>query len=64
MKPIDKVTTKNLDLALRMCNIQINYTILDHIIDLVELLEMKGEQVTLKDISSLQKEWEVIYESS
>ena len=32
---IDKVTTTNLDIALRMCNIQINKSIVDKIIDLV-----------------------------
>lgn len=56
--PIDKVTTQFLDMALRMCNIQINYVILDKIIDLVELIEIKGDQTSFKDICNLQKEWE------
>lgn len=56
-KPIDNVTTTNLDLALRMCRISIPIDVVDKIIDLVELLEEKGDQVTLKDITELQIEW-------
>ena len=38
-RPIDNVTVDNLDIALRMCQIQIDKSILDRIIDLVELIE-------------------------
>lgn len=55
---IDNVTTKILDKALRMCNIEINYQILDKIIDLVELIEIKGDLVSIKNICNLQEEWE------
>ena len=55
---IDKVTTTNLDIALRMCNIQIHKSIVDKIIDLVELIEDKGDDVSIKDICELQGSWE------
>ena len=57
-KSIDKVTTTNLDLALRICNIKLDITLIDKIIDLVELIEEKGDEVNIKDISQLQAEWE------
>lgn len=59
-QPIDKVTTTNLDIALRMCNIEINKKILDKIIDIVELIEEKGDEVNIKDICQLQSEWKDI----
>lgn len=54
---IDKVTVTNLDLALRMCNIHINAEVLDMIIDLVELIEEKGDDVTISDICKQQEIW-------
>lgn len=54
---INKVTTNNLSVALRLCNIEIHKTVLDKIIDLVELIEVKGDDTNLKDIASLQVEW-------
>ena len=57
-KQIDKVTVTNLDIALRMCGIEINKSILDKIIDLVELIESKGDDVTIKDICSLKSNWD------
>ena len=54
---IDNVTVTNLDIALRMCNIQIAPELLDKIIDLVELIEVKGDDVSIKDVLSLQEEW-------
>lgn len=56
-KPIDKVTTNLLDAALRAVGIQISEHLLDRIIDVVELIEDKGEQVSLKDLSELQELW-------
>lgn len=56
-KPIDKVTTGILDIALRMCNIQLDRKIIDRIIDLVELIEEKGEDASIKDICELQSKW-------
>jgi hypothetical protein len=56
-KPIDKVTTTNLDIALRMCNIQLDKILIDRIIDLVELIENKGDDTSIKDICHLQNEW-------
>jgi hypothetical protein len=57
-KPIDKVTTKRLDIALRMIGVNLPIELIDNIIDLVELIEDKGEEVTLKDICDLQSGWE------
>lgn len=58
MKTIDKVTITNLDVTLRLVGIEIDQYILDKIIDIVELLEIKGDDTTLKDISELECEWE------
>ena len=55
--PIDKVTTENLDIALRMVGIQLDVNIIDKVIDLVELIENKGDDVTIKDVVSLQQTW-------
>lgn len=55
--PIDKVTTRNLDIALRMVGIQLDISIIDKVIDLVELIENKGDDVTIKDVVSLQQTW-------
>lgn len=57
-KPIDKVTTTLLDAALRSCGIQINICLLDKIIDVVELLEDKGDKTTLLDLAKLELDWE------
>lgn len=56
-KPIDRVTTDLLSKAARMVGIFTNEGILDRIIDLVELLEHKGDSTTLEDLSNLEKEW-------
>ena len=54
---IDKVTTTNLDIALRMVGYQLDITLIDRIIDLVELIEDKGDDASIKDICKLQSEW-------
>ena len=59
IKPIDKVTVTNLDLALRTANINVSKHILDKVIDLVELLEEKGDDTSIRDICKLQSEWGV-----
>ena len=56
-KPIDNVTVDNLDIALRMCYIQVDKLILDRIIDLVELIEEKGDETSISDIYKLKNEW-------
>ena len=56
-RPIDKVTTRNLDIALRMVGIQLDISIIDKVIDLVELIENKGDDVSIKDVVSLQQTW-------
>ena len=57
-KRIDKVTTERLDLALRMIGVQLNRELVDKIIDLVELIEDKGGNTSIKDVIKLQAEWE------
>lgn len=59
-KPIDKVTTDLLDMALRMCGIQINEKILDRVIDVAELLEEKGDGTRISDIENLKSEWKKV----
>lgn len=56
-KSIDKVTVQNLDVALRMCDIDIHERILCKIIDLVELIKDKGDLSSMKDVAKLQKQW-------
>lgn len=58
-KSIDNVTTVNLDIALRMCKIQIDTSILDNVIDLVELIEQKGDQTSISDVCKLQEIWKI-----
>ena len=55
---IDKVTVRNLDLAFRMVVIKCDYDTVDKIIDLVEIIENKGDLTTMKDICNIQTEWE------
>lgn len=57
-KSIDKVTVTNLDLALRMVGITFDHKTIDKIIDLVELIEEKGDEVSIKDICELQASWQ------
>lgn len=52
-RSIDKVTVTNLDIALRLFGIQLHKDIIDTVIDLVELIEEKGDETDLKDLSKL-----------
>lgn len=54
---IDRVTTTNLDITLRMCGYQLDKTLIDRIIDLVELIEDKGDDASIRDVCKLQAEW-------
>lgn len=56
-KPIDEVTVRLLDMSLRLCDIQINEKILDKIIDLVELIEDRGDKIDVEDICKLKEIW-------
>lgn len=56
-KPIDNVTVSRLDVGLRAIGIQIDRHLLDKIIDIVELIEDKGENTSLDDICKLEDEW-------
>jgi len=53
--PIDNVTTILLELACRMVGIQLSFNEVDLIIDIVELIEEKGGDVTLRDMISLKE---------
>lgn len=55
---IDNVTIQNLDISLRMVGIDLSIITIDKIIDLFELLMIKGDGTTVKDISKLSSEWE------
>lgn len=55
---IDNVTTDNLDAALRACGYALDLTLVDRIIDLVELIEEKGDDTSIKDLLALKNEWE------
>jgi hypothetical protein len=59
-KPIDKVTTSLLSMVLKSVDIYLPSDLLDKIIDAVELLEQKGENVSLKDIAKLESEWNCV----
>ena len=56
-KSIDKVTVTNLDLALRMVGVQFDHKTIDKIIDLVELIEEKGDSTSIKDVCELKETW-------
>lgn len=56
-KPIDKVTVELLDISLRMCGIEIHKSVLDKVIDVVELLEEKGGKATVDDFEDLKASW-------
>lgn len=60
-KPIDKVTTDLLDISLRMVGEKVDKNLLDKIIDLVELIEEKGDQTSIRDVVALQTEWNKHY---
>ena len=53
-KPIDKVTVANLDIALRRVGITLDHKTIDIIIDMVELIETKGDNTSIDDICALQ----------
>ena len=58
---IDRVTTTSLDVALRAVGYKLDMELIDKIIDLVELLEIKGDETSLMDISKLEVEWQITY---
>lgn len=54
---LDKVTVANLDTVLKMVGIALPHETIDKIIDLVEIIEEKGDNVTVNDILLIQKYW-------
>jgi len=57
---IDNVTTTNLDLALRMCGIKLLESQIDLIIDIVEVIERKGNDTSIKDIIEIKSNSEYL----
>lgn len=49
-KTIDNVTVENLDIALKMADICLDKDDIDKIIEIVEILEEKGNNFTINDI--------------
>ena len=58
-KPIDKVTSQYLKMGLKMAGINLSYETIDMIIDIVELIEDKGGNVSISDICELIDKAEV-----
>lgn len=54
----EKLNITNLDIALRMCSIQIDKHILIKIIDIVKMIEEKGEEASIRDTAKLIVKWE------
>lgn len=52
-----KVTPTILDIALRMCNIEIHKSLLHKVLDVIVLLEQKGGEARIRDITDLQESW-------
>jgi hypothetical protein len=57
ISPIDMVTTANLDIALRIVGISLDLKTIDKIIDIVWLIESKGDDTSMKDIIELHRKW-------
>jgi hypothetical protein len=60
---IDRVSTTTLDIALRSVGYKLDMELIDKIIDLVELLEVKGDNTSLADICKLEAVWEKTYKT-
>ena len=54
-KPIDNVDVQNLGAALKICDIELNEKEVDLIIELVELIELKGDNITLDEIFKIKE---------
>jgi hypothetical protein len=53
----NKVTVNNLDATLRMCSIEFHTILLERIIDVVYLIQDKGDKVNIEDVVKLQIDW-------
>ena len=56
MESINKITPFNLQTALRMYGVEIDVDILDLIIDIVEILKERGDNLTINDIDKLRNQ--------
>jgi hypothetical protein len=57
LSPIDNVTTSVLKSSLDAVGINLECNVVDNIIDIVELIEEKGENVSIKDLHELEVLW-------
>lgn len=64
MKAIDKVTVENLSAILKMIDINLDFKTVDKIIDVVELIEDKGDDIKLEDILILKEEIDIYYKNN
>ena len=64
MKAIDKVTVENLSAILKMFDINLDIKTVDKIIDVVELIEDKGDNIKLTDILILKEEIDIYYKNN
>ena len=64
MKAIDKVTVENLSAILKMFDINLDIKTVDKIIDVVELIEDKGDDIKLEDILILKEEIDIYYKNN
>lgn len=53
----NRITTTNLEIALKLSDINCDKETVNRIVDLVNLLEIKGDDTTLMDISKLKAKW-------
>ena len=56
IESINKITPFNLQTALRMYGVGIDIDILDLIIDIVEILKERGDNLTINDINKLRNQ--------
>ncbi len=56
-KPIDKVTVDLLVAVMAAAGVRVEGELVDKIIDAVELIEDKGDAITLSDIFTLKENW-------
>ena len=54
---IGRVDPDLLDLALRICDIQVNKAILSRVLDVIVVLEVKGDEFDVMDAAKLKSNW-------
>ncbi len=56
-KSIDNVTCDTLQTVLLMFGLEVPLDLVDNLIDIVELVEEKGDKVSVQDVEKLKSEW-------